>query len=92
MAKLSTGRHTSALKANRQSLRRAARSRALKKKGRAATKAVLAAQEADQAAKLLPPAASAWDKAVKKGSIHWKTAARRKARLAAHVGKLAPKA
>ncbi len=91
MAKLKTGRHTSAIKASRQSRRRAIRNRALKKTVRLATKAVLAsvvAKDKDQAEKKLSAASSAWDKAKQNGPIHWKTAARRKARLAARVGKL----
>jgi len=86
MAKLKTGRHTSALKAQRQSERRAQRSRSLKRKGRDASKAVVAAKSSGdktQVQKLLSAASSSWDKAAKKGAIHWKTAARRKSRLAA---------
>jgi small subunit ribosomal protein S20 len=93
MAKLKTGRHTSAIKAQRQAERRALRSRSLKRKGRDASKALLAAKSSGdktdktQVQKLLSSASSAWDKAAKKGAIHWKTAARRKARLAAAAAK-----
>jgi len=86
--KLKTGRHTSAIKAARQADRRALRNRTLKKNAREATKEVLAAvssKKDDDAKKGLGKAASAWDKAAKKGTIHWKTAARRKSRLAKRV-------
>ncbi len=94
MAKLKTGRHTSAIKANRQSRRRALRNRALKKNARVATKALLASvasKDKEQAEKQLSAVSSAWDKARKKGIVHWKTVARRKARLAARVRKIAAK-
>ena len=90
MAKLKTGRHTSAIKAHRQAGRRFLRNRVLKRKGRDASKAFLAVKssgEKTQLQKLLSSASSAWDKAAKKGAIHWKTAARRKSRLAAASAK-----
>jgi small subunit ribosomal protein S20 len=95
MAKLKTGRHTSAIKAQRQALRRALRNRMVHRKARTATKAVLAAASAGDKAKaqsLFPAAASVWDKAAKTGAIHWKTAARRKSRLAVHLSKIPVKA
>jgi len=85
MAKLKTGRHTSAIKAQRQAKRRAIRNRALKKTARLTTKAVLSAVEkkdAEGIKKTLPIAVSSLDKMAKKGAVHWKTVARRKSRLA----------
>ena len=86
MAKLKTGRHTSAIKADRQAKRRALRNRTLKRKARDASKAYLAAPDGEKISKLAS-AASTWDKASKKGAIHWKTAARRKSRLALRAKK-----
>lgn len=88
MAKLKTGRHTGAMKTHRQSLRRKARNSILKKKAREATKELLASiGDKAKAGKLYLGATSAWDKAAKKGTIHWKTAARRKSRLALRLAK-----
>ena len=84
MAKLKTGRHTSAIKADRQALKRKYRNRALVKKAKESSKAVLTAA-GDRVGKLLSEAASNWDKAVRKGGVHWKTAARRKSRLSARI-------
>lgn len=90
MAKLKTGRHTGAIKTHRQSVRRTLRNKILKKKAREVTKEFLASlSDKAKAGKLLNSAASSWDKAAKKGTIHWKTAARRKARLAARLAKAA---
>jgi len=91
MAKLKTGRHTSALKAARQAERRASHNRGVRKVIKTAAKDVLAAvkaKESDKCPKLLGKAASSWDKAAKKGVIHWKTAARKKARLAKLVNSI----
>lgn len=89
MAKLKTGRHTGAIKTQRQAVRRTARNRIIRKKGREATKSFLEAVGKDKgaAAKLLGAVSSAWDKAAKKGTIHWKTAARKKSRMAARLAK-----
>ncbi|HVE14310.1 MAG TPA: 30S ribosomal protein S20 [Elusimicrobiota bacterium] len=92
MAKLKTGRHTGAIKSQRQAERRALMNKATRKRARAAAKAFLAsvaASDKNKAKSLLPEAASTWDKAAKSGAIHWKTAARRKARLSAQLDKLA---
>lgn len=90
MAKLKTGRHTGAIKTNRQALRRRLRNAILKKKAREVTKELLASiGDKAKAGKLYVGAASSWDKAAKKGSIHWKTAARRKSRLALRLAKAA---
>ena len=83
MAKLKTGRHTSAIKAQRQAEKRTSRNKGLKKTVRAVAKEVLATKSADTLAK----AASALDKAAKKGVIHWKAAGRKKSRLTKAVNK-----
>lgn len=85
MAKKKQARHASALKAHRQSLRRNERNRSRKKLVREASRAVLdaaTAKDSSKADKLLAEAMSAIDKAAKAGTIHWKAAARKKARLA----------
>lgn len=91
MAKLKTGRHTGAIKANRQAERREARNRAARRKIRSAAKELLeAVEKKDKAAvgKLYPQVASLWDKAAKTGLVHWKAAARKKSRLAQKVQSL----
>ena len=85
MAKQRQKRHASALKAQRQSVKRNLRNREIKKGIRLATRAVLEAAAAKDSGKtlgLLGASASALDKAAQRGPIHWKTAARRKSRLA----------
>ncbi len=92
MAKLKTGRHTGAIKTHRQSVRRMLRNRIIKKKAREAQKDFLAAvdgKDKTKAAALLKAVSSNWDKAAKKGTIHWKTAARKKSRLAHRLAKVA---
>lgn len=87
-----TGRHTGALKAQRQAERRAVHNRAVRKNARLAAKGLLTAVSANdtkKAQELLSEVASTWDKAAKTGVVHWKTAARRKSRLAARVAKAA---
>ncbi len=92
MAKLKTGRHTSAIKAERQALKSKYRNRALVKKAKESSKAALAgAGDKGQTDKLISAATSAWDKAAKNGGVHWKTAARRKSRLARRIKKSAAK-
>ncbi|OGS12773.1 MAG: 30S ribosomal protein S20 [Elusimicrobia bacterium RIFOXYA2_FULL_58_8] len=88
MAKLKTGRHTSAIKAWRKSEKLASKNRGVKIKIRDITKdflALTAKKDLENTQKLLPKAYSLLDKAAKKGTLHWKTAARKKARLAARV-------
>ena len=91
MAKLKTGRHTSALKAQRQAEKRTSANKGLTKKIRLATKKVHASAAA-KAATLkedLQKAEACIDKAAKKKVIHWKTAARKKSRLAKAANKAA---
>lgn len=83
--KKKTTRHKGAIKAHRQSLRRNSRNRLSKKAFRLATRAAIdAAGTKDKAktAELSAEAFSTLDKAAKNGAIHWKAAARKKARLA----------
>lgn len=84
MAKLKTGRHTSAQKAQRQAETRTSANKGLMKTVRLATKKVVAAVKTQAAtvAEDLKTAESALDKAAKKGVLHWKTAGRKKSRLA----------
>ncbi len=93
MAKLKTGRHTSALKAHRQSDKHAAHNVGIRSAIRTIARKVesaVAAKDAKTAKGLLNEAFSAWDKAAKTGIVHWRAASRKKSRLAARVGALAP--
>lgn len=85
MAKLKTGRHTSAIKAQRQAEKRTSRNTGLKKTIRLSAKKVLATKTAET----LQDASSALDKAAKKGVLHKKAASRKKSRLAKVVNKAA---
>lgn len=92
MAKLKTGRHTSAIKAWRKSEKLAARNRGVKTRIHDASKdfsALVAKKDIENAQKMLPKAYSLLDKAAKTGTMHWKTAARKKSRLAARVKSIA---
>ena len=78
-------RHPSAIKAYRQSVTRNERNRSAKKGIRLAVRAVAeaaSAKDTTKLAQLMATASSALDKAAQRGTIHWKTAARRKSRLA----------
>lgn len=88
MAKLKTGRHTSAIKAWRKSEKLASKNRGVKAKIRDISKdfATLAEKkDIENTQKMLPKAYALLDKASKSGALHWKAAARRKSRLAAKV-------
>jgi small subunit ribosomal protein S20 len=92
MAKKKQARHKSALKAQRQSVKRWIHNREIKRSVRAAIKAVMEAAKAKdvkKVAELTAKAASVLDKAAKNGTIHWKAAARKKSRLADAASKLA---
>ncbi|MBI5202578.1 MAG: 30S ribosomal protein S20 [Elusimicrobia bacterium] len=92
MAKLKTGRHTSALKAVRQAHRKMLRNRTVKRTIRGAAKEfyeAVAAKDKGNTTKFYNEAASKWDKASKTGAIHWKAAARKKSRMARAANKLA---
>ncbi|MEW5950929.1 MAG: 30S ribosomal protein S20 [Elusimicrobia bacterium] len=85
MAKLKTGRHTSAIKAVRQAERRAAVNRGIKVRIHDKIKnfkKLLSAKDLENASKMLPQLSSMLDKAAKKGTLHYKNASRNKARLA----------
>lgn len=85
MAKLKTGRHTSAIKAVRQSEKRAAVNRGIKVKIHEKIKnfkKLLSAKDLENASKMMPQLGSMLDKAAKKGTIHHRNASRHKARLA----------
>ncbi len=78
-------RHPSALKAQRQAAKRNIRNRDSKKRIREAVRGALDAassKDGGKAKELSSAAYSAIDKAARTGALHWKTAARRKSRLA----------
>lgn len=84
--------HKSALKRHKQSLKRAARNRAMRTRIKNVVKAVRVAlqqQDKDQAAAALTSANVVLDKAAGKGVIHWKTAARKISRLSKAVNQIA---
>lgn len=72
--------HPSALKRNRQSIKRKARNRARKSEIHTLTKKVMNAT-AEEAPTLLKLLQSKIDKAARKGTLHWRTAARKISRL-----------
>lgn len=84
--------HKSAIKRHRQSLKSAARNRAMKTRVRNTVKAVRAAvqlKDKEQAQALLGTASSVLDKAASKGVIHWKNAARNISRLSKAIAEIA---
>lgn len=92
MAKLKTGRHTTTIKAWRKSQRLAAKNRRIKNQIRQALKefkGLLAKKDWTSAQNKLPELYSILDKAVRKGTLHKKTAARKKARLCAQIKTIA---
>ncbi len=91
MAKLKTGRHTSALKEARKTEKRTARNAATKSKIRTLAKKVEAAvkaKDAETAKTALNVAFSEWDKAEKRNVIHKNAASNQKARLSRLVASL----
>ena len=91
MAKLKTGRHTSALKEVRKTEKRTARNAATKSKIRTLAKKVEAAVKAknkEEAQKALDVAFAQWDKASKTNVIHKNSANNQKARLAKLVASI----
>ena len=94
MAKLKTGRHTSALKELRKATVRTAHNASIKSKIRTLAKNVEAAvkkNDSTLANNLLKTAFSEWDKAAKRNIIHVNAASNQKARLAKMVGALGAK-
>ena len=91
MAKKKQTRHKSALKAYRQAVKHTLHNRAIKKNVRQAVRAVIDAAKAkdvQKIAELTSKASEVLDKAAKRGTIHWKAAARKKSRLAIAARKL----
>ncbi|MCK4936488.1 MAG: 30S ribosomal protein S20 [Elusimicrobiales bacterium] len=91
MAKLKTGRHTSAIKALRQSEKSAAKNRGVKARIKLAVKELdscITKQDIEAAQKVLPKIYSLLDKASKKGVIHAKAASRKKSRLSTRAKKV----
>lgn len=94
MAKLKTGRHTSAIKALRQSVKSAAKNRGVKARIKLAVKELdscITKQDIEAAKAILPKIYSLLDKASKKGIIHAKSAARKKSRLSIRAKKVVKK-
>ena len=92
MAKLKTGRHTSALKAHRQSDTHAEHNLQIRSMIRTLARKVenaVTTKDAKSAKAFLNEAFAAWDKAAKTGIVHWRSAARKKSRLATRVDSLA---
>ena len=88
MAKLKTGRHTSALKAHRQAERHAQANAQVRSRIRTMARKVetaVARKDAKAANAFLNEAFAAWDKAAKTGVVHWRTASRKKSRLSSRV-------
>jgi small subunit ribosomal protein S20 len=91
MAKLKTGRHTSALKEARKSKKRAEINSAIKSGIKTSTKRVEEAvknNDVKVASERLTIAFSQWDKAAKKNVVHSKAASNQKARLSRMVSKI----
>jgi small subunit ribosomal protein S20 len=94
MAKLKTGRHTSALKEVRKTEKRRERNSSIKSKIKTAIKRVEdAVKKGDVkiALEQLAIAFSQWDKAAKKNIVHFKAASNQKARLSKLVSKIKEK-
>lgn len=91
MAKLKTGRHTSALKANRQAQKRRWANQAAKNQAKDLAKDLLSAiasKDAAKAKELLPKVTSSWTRLGRRNTVHHATASRKIARLSAAVAKL----
>jgi small subunit ribosomal protein S20 len=74
------------MKRMRQDKKRRARNQAVKSAVRGSVRKADSAGSAEEAGELLKQASSVIDRAAKKGVIHWRTAARKKSRLAKRVG------
>lgn len=93
MAKLKTGRHTSALKAQRQAERHNEANVEVRSRINSLARKVEDAvnkKDAKAAKEYLSAAFQAWDKAAKTGVVHWRSASRKKARLSSRVHALHP--
>lgn len=94
MAKLKTGRHTSALRESRRSLRRKSVNDAWRKRIKAVAKKLkqaVAKKDAEAAKKLIREAFSLWDRAAKKKVIHKNKASNHKSRMMKLYNKLSAK-
>lgn len=83
--------HKSAIKRNRQNENRRLRNRAVKTQVKNATKKLAQAEktgDTESMASELRRAASVIDKAAKKGVLHYRTASRKKSRLARSVNRI----
>ena len=80
--------HKSAEKRIRQDKKRRARNRAVKSEVKLVVKKVTAVTDSEEGLKVLPEVNSVIDKAAKKGVLHWRTASRKKSRLAKRVNSL----
>ena len=91
MAKLKTGRHTSALKELRKSKKRNERNTAVQTKIKTLVKKVEEAvkkKDSNLAKTILKEAFSEWDKAAKRNVIHFNAASNQKARLSRIVSSI----
>lgn len=92
MAKLKTGRHTTALKVQRQTEKHTVVNREVRTRIRTLARkveAAVASKDAPAAQALLKQVFSMWDKAAQSGVVHWRAAGRKKARLSERVRRLA---
>jgi small subunit ribosomal protein S20 len=78
--------HESTKKRIRQDEKRRARNRAVKSEVKSVSKKVSGASSRQEAEQAYRKAASTIDRAAKKGIIHWRTAARKKSKLAKQAG------
>ena len=91
MAKLKTGRHTSAIKQNRKAKKNELRNMTVRTKIKTLVKKVetaVAKKDKKLAQDLLKTAFSEWDKAAKRNVIHFNKASNQKARLSRLVNSL----
>ncbi|MFH1380217.1 MAG: 30S ribosomal protein S20 [bacterium] len=91
MAKLKTGRHTSALKETRKNITRHICNKSIHTNIRSLSKKLeqaISDGNVQSARTLINDTFAAWDKAAKKNIVHWKNAARTKSRLALKLNKL----
>lgn len=91
MAKLKTGRHTSAIKQNRKANKNELRNMSVRSKIKTLVKKVetaVANKDKKLAQDLLKTAFSEWDKAAKRNVVHFNAASNQKARLSRLVNSL----
>ncbi|MBI4396716.1 MAG: 30S ribosomal protein S20 [Elusimicrobia bacterium] len=91
MAKLKTGRHTSAQKAARQALKHRWANLAAKEEAKSLAKSLLIAlanKDAAKAKELLPKTVSVWSRIGRRNVVHHTMASRKIARLSRAVNRL----